>query len=102
MDYYNSEHYPDRTAAEAMQRVMSRREEDAFVLSEDGCLRLIEALVRRAVEDYLRACRCLPCRSALERIREIETFFLSERFRSLTGLDGGAILRMVRREAKKE
>ena len=29
MDYYNAEHYPDRTAAEAMQHVMSRREEEA-------------------------------------------------------------------------
>ena len=102
MDYFNSEHYPDRTAAEAMQRVMSHREEEAFVLSEEGCLLLIEALVRLAVEDYLRAHRCLPCRSARQRLLELEAFFLSEHFHSLTGLDGGAILRIVRREAKKE
>ena len=102
MDYYNSEHYPDCTAAEAMRRVMSTREEEAFVLSEEGCLRLIEALVRLAVENYLRAHRCLPCRSARQRLLELETFFLSEHFRSLTGLDGCAILRIVKREAKKE
>ena len=101
MDYFNSEHYPDRTAAEAMQHVMSRREEEAFVLSEEGCLQLMEALVRLAVEDYLRAYRCLPCRSAKRRLLEIENFFLSERFHWLTGLDGSAILRIVRREAKK-
>lgn len=101
MDYFNSEHYPDRTAAEAMQHVMSHREEEVFVLSEEGCLQLMEALVRLAVEDYLRAYRCLPCRSAKKRLLEIENFFLSERFHWLTGLDGSAILRIVRREAKK-
>ena len=102
MDYYNAERYPDRTAAEAMQHVMSHREEEVFVLSEEGCLQLIEALVRLAVEDYLRAHRCLPCRSARQRLLEIENFFLSDHFHSLTGLDGSAILRIVRREAKKE
>ena len=61
LDYYNTEHYADRTAAEAMRNVM---EERAVFLDEEGCLRLAEALVKLAVEDYLRARRCLPCRSA--------------------------------------
>ena len=99
MDYYNAEHYADRTAAEAMRNVM---EERTVFLDEEGCLRLAEALVKLAVEDYLRARRCLPCRSARERIREIEDFFLSEHFRCLTGLDGRTILNIVRREAKKQ
>ena len=99
MDYYNAEHYMDRTAAEAMRNVM---EEKAAPLSEEGCLRLAEALVRLAAEDYLRAWRCLPCRSARKRIGEIEEFFLSEHFTGLTGLDGRAILRIVKREAKKQ
>ena len=78
MDYYNAEHYPDRTAAEAMQHVMSHREEEVFVLSEEGCLQLIEALVRLAVEDYLRAHRCLPCRSARQRLLEISRALATE------------------------
>ena len=99
MDYYNAEHYMDRTAAEAMRNVM---EEGRAPLNEEGCLRLAEALVKLAAEDYLRAWRCLPCRSARKRIGEIEEFFLSEHFTGLTGLDGRAILNIVRREAKKQ
>ena len=40
MDYYNAEHYMDRTAAEAMRNVM---EEGRAPLDEEGCLRLAEA-----------------------------------------------------------
>ena len=99
MDYYNAEHYIDQTAAEAMRNVMN---EGKTPLDEEGCLRLTEALVRLAVEDYLRARRCLPCRSARKRITEIEDFFLSEHFRDLTGLNGRAVLQLVRREAQEQ
>ena len=100
--WFNQEQYPDPTAGEAIVRVLHPEPASPPALNEEGCLRLAEALVRLAAEDYLRAWRCLPCRSARKRIGEIEEFFLSEHFTGLTGLDGRAILRIVKREAKKQ
>ena len=76
MDIYNSEHYPDPTAAIAIERVMrppaSGREAD-----EEGLRLLAEAMVTRAVYDYAGLVRCpYRCEKLLREKRELEAFFL--------------------------
>ena len=98
MMYFNSEHYPDPTAAEAMERVMlpGRNGPEA---DEEGVCRLAEAVVAEAVRDYADLVRS-PWRSEalLKDKRELEAFFLGSWFRCISGLDGAAILRRIREE----
>ncbi len=99
MDWYNSEHYPDFTAGEAMSRVMAGHPPE----EDDGIRRLAEAVVRQAVYDYCAALRLLRvCPEAAEQKQEAEEFFRSERFRCLTGLDGSAFIRMAGKEIEQE
>ena len=67
-------------------------------LYDSGCMLLIEAIVRRAAEDYLNALRRLPNRKAAARIREITAFFRSDYFSRLTGVQGENLLRRIRKE----
>ena len=67
-------------------------------LYDSGCMLLIEAIVRRAAEDYLNALRRLPNRRVAARIREITAFFRSDYFSRLTGVQGEALLRRIRKE----
>ena len=101
MIWNNAEHYPDTTAAEAMIRVMYRSPEEPDALDDDGCHRLIGAVVRRAVEDH-NALKQLPDPAAARRAKETAFFFRSEYFRLLTGLDGRKILELIRREADRK
>lgn len=64
-----------------------------------GCMQLIEAVVRLAAEDYLRAVRRLPRPGAKAAVREITAFFRSDYFLRLTGADGRKILEHIRKEA---
>ena len=98
MDWKNTEQYDDHTAAQAMLRVMAPPSREAEALDDEGCLLLVEALVRQAAEDYLLLMRRPGRYRHAERMQEIERFFLSNRFRRLTGMDGKAILRRIRRE----
>jgi hypothetical protein len=98
MDWRNSEHYPDPTAALAMSAAADRPEADA--LDAGGCERLSEAVVRLAAEDYLCALRHLPQARAQRAREEIEAFFRSPYFRRLTGLRGDVILRKIRKECE--
>ena len=101
MDWRNSEHYPDTTAAEAMSRVMGPDPWEHDELDGNGCHDLIEAVVRKAVEDYAATLR-QSGPAALRRRAEAEAFFRSEYFRRLTGMDGLRILRMVRKVVEQE
>lgn len=64
-----------------------------------GCMRLIEAVVRQAAEDYLRALRRLPRPGAVKTVRETTAFFRSDYFLRLTGADGKKILAKIKEEA---
>ena len=102
MDWRNNEHYPDTTAAEAMTRVMGTEDPWAHdELDSDGCHALIDAVVRSAVEDYAAALRRTGP-AALRKREEAESFFRSEYFRRLTGMDGPRIIRMVRKVVEQE
>ena len=83
---------------------MHRKENhrDRPELNDTGCIRLIEAIVRRAAEDYLRARQRLPGRKAAARVRETTAFFRSDYFRRLTGVQGDILLRKIREEAKRK
>ena len=63
---------------------------------EDEYADLAQAVVMQAVEDYRRARRILRRRPdhtrACKAAREVEGFFRSAWFMTLTGLDGGEIL----------
>lgn len=101
MDWRNNEHYPDTTAAEAMARVMGT---DPWAYDEvdgEGCQALIDTVARQAVEDYAAALR-QSGPAALRKQAEVESFFRSEYFRRLTGMDGLRILRMVRKVVERE
>ena len=98
MSYFNLEHYPDPTAAEAMDRA----EREGLPPDGDageGLLRLTEAMILTAAKDYADLLRC-PYRSEalLREKRDLEAFFLSARFRLLSGLDGAFVLRRIRKE----
>ena len=78
----------------------SGKHRDRPELYDAGCMCLIEAVVRRAAEDYLSALRRLPRRKAASRLRETEAFFRSDYFCRLTGVQGDRLLRRIREEAK--
>ena len=101
MNWRNAEQYPDHTAAEAMFHVMHPDAEQYAVMDDSGARSLVEAVVRQAAEDYARALRQEGV-SPAGRIRETEGFFRSRYFRRLTGLDGGKIIRLIRREVESE
>lgn len=102
MDIYNHEHYPDPTASEAIHTVMSHNREKADAADDNGCLRLIEDVIRQAIADHLHALRRLPDSEARRQLAETEAFFRSERFRRLTHFDGEKVLRMLRKERDRE
>lgn len=83
-----------------MNRNKDRR--DRPELYDIGCMRLIEAIVRRAAEDYLAALRRLPDRRAAARAREVSAFFRSAYFSRLTGVQGETLLRKIRKEAERK
>ena len=98
MDIYNSEHYPDPTAAIAIERVM-RPPDSGREANEDGLRRLAEAMVTEAVYDYTALVRCpFRCKELLREKRELEAFFLSDWFRMVCGRNGADILRKLREE----
>ena len=100
MDLYNSEHYADTTAAQAMRRVMYPGE-DPGDLDDEGCLKLIEAIVRLAAEDWFWAARHPGGRSARARLKEAEAFFRSGYFRRLTGFRGEDVMAILRKELEE-
>ena len=71
-------------------------------LYDSGCMLLIEAIVRRAAEDYLHAARRRRNRKGAARLRETTAFFLSDYFIRLTGAKGGLILEKLKEEAVKK
>ncbi len=71
-------------------------------LNDEGCRLLIEAVVRRAAEDYLHAARRRRNRKGAARLRETTAFFLSDYFIRLTGAKGGLILEKLKEEAVKK
>ena len=100
MERYNSEHYEDLTAWEAMRHAEFPDYEEAAGLDGDGSLLLVEAVVRAAFSDYARAVRRPFSRRAAAQARDIERFFRSDYFRRLTGLRGEKLLQGFRKELK--
>ena len=74
---------------------------DRRELNDRGCMRLIEAIVRRAAQDHLAALRRRPGRRTAALLRETSAFFRSDYFSRLTGTRGAKMLEMIVREAKK-
>ena len=99
MSFFNGEHYPDPTAAEAVDRVMRDRSGSCGEADGEGIRRLADAVVLTAVSDYARLVRC-PYRSEalLREKRELEAFFTGRWFRLSSGLDGVEVLRKIRKE----
>ena len=64
---------------------------------------LANAIIIQAAKDYQAASKALKKPSggmaALKTVRECERFFRSDWFRSLTSVDGRAILEQLRKEA---
>ena len=99
--WFNEEHYPDPTAAEAIDRVMPHG--GLFPVEEDceGLARLVEAVTVTAVQDYMDMLRgTFRSDALLKEKRELEDFFVSDWFRFLTGMNGKTILRRIRKEMK--
>lgn len=71
-------------------------------MDDNGCRLLIEAVVRRAADDYLAAMRRRRSRKTAARMREAASFFRSDYFRSLTGTDGEQVLEMIRKEGVRK
>ena len=67
-------------------------------LSDEGVLNLVGAIVHAEVLDYEHACRS----GNKSLMASNEKFFRSKYFHNLTGLDGQAIIDMVRRKVQKE
>ena len=100
MEWINEERYPDPTAGEAMDRVMRRGREDLDETDDGGIRLLAEAVVVAAAKDYVQLLRGASRSAALrQEIRELEAFFTSSWFRRISGLDGKAVLRRIRKEA---
>ena len=78
------------------------RDRDRSGLYDSGCIRLIEAIVRRAAEDHLSALRRLPDPRAEARVRETAAFFRSAYFSRLTGVRGDSLLRKIRKEGMRK
>ena len=83
-----------------MKQKFEHRDRPEFY--DSGCIALVEAIVRRAAEDYLAAIQRKPGRRAAALAREAAAFFRSDYFYRLTGTDGNRILQLIRREAKKK
>jgi len=98
--WINQEQYPDPTAGEAIDRVLLRNPASPELMDDTGCRHLAAAVTAQAVKDYFAALR-RPARdekAARERAA-LEQFFLSERFRRLSGLKGSTLIRRIREEA---
>ena len=71
----------------------------------DGYHVLANAIIIRAVEDYRDAIKTMKKnprdKKAMSTAREIEEFFHSEWYRTLTGVDAKKLLDRLRREAVK-
>ena len=101
--WFNQEQYPDPTAGEAIVRVLHPEPASPPALNEEGCLRLARAIAVRAVQDYYDLLRLPdPGGADLLELRSLERYFLSPFFRRTTGLNGAALLFLVRKEAQKK
>ncbi len=91
MNWMNEEQYPDYTAEEAIFRIMCPVSERAALLDDKGCLLLIEAVIRQAVEDY----------GSAKWMNEVESFFRSEYFHLMTGVKGDRFILLMRKEMRE-
>ena len=60
MELYNHEHYADPTAFEAIRNTMSHNREKAEAADNNGCLRLIEDVIRQAIASVLKGSAASP------------------------------------------
>ena len=85
-----------RESFRAMEKAMEKMPPTKLnpeTMDEEGCMRLVKAICAQAANDY-RAVRHRE-RSIVK--EEIESFFLSDYFEQLTGLDGGMILERLKK-----
>ena len=99
MDWENAEAFPDWTAAEAVCRAMVRDPARLEGMDDRGARLLADAVVTQAVEDYMALLRAGDPGG---RAREAGTFFRSDWFRLLSGMDGEALIRRMRKEAGRQ
>lgn len=68
-------------------------------MTNEGCVRLSNAIVAQAVQDYRTALGGkVDNKSAKDVINECERFFRSPFFNSLTNIDGEYIITNIRKE----
>ena len=69
----------------------------------DAYENLANAIILLAVKDYRRALKLLSknqhSRSAMAAVNEMERFFRSDWYETLTSVDGGMLIRKLREEA---
>lgn len=69
----------------------------------DAYENLANAIILSAVKDYRRALRLLSknsnSRSTMAAVNEMERFFRSDWYETLTSVDGGMLIRKLREEA---
>ena len=69
----------------------------------DAYENLANAIILLAVKDYRRALKLLSknphSRSAIAAVNEMERFFRSDWYETLTSVDGGMLIRKLREEA---
>lgn len=69
-------------------------------LSNEGCINLVEAIVSKAATDWKKG--MLLYGPKCSSVRDVERFFLSDYFHTLTGLDGKYIIEELRKETPEE
>ena len=102
MLWRNEEQYADYTAGRAMLHAMVRNADELDALDDEGCLRLVVAVLRQAAEDHASALRRLPEPAAVRLKKETEAFFGSEYCRLLTGMNGKRLMKLIEKELEEE
>ncbi len=70
-------------------------------METDGYERLASAIVVQAAKDYRSVARGKRTKAKTAEVKEIEEFFLSDWFMTLTDVDGGVILKKLQEEVMK-
>ncbi len=70
-------------------------------METDGYERLANAIVVQAAKDYRSAIKGKRTKAKTAEVKEIEEFFLSDWFTTLTDVDGRVILKKLQEEVMK-
>lgn len=70
---------------------MRKKTVSTKTINEQGAINLVQAIVDRAVNDFM------VTKPGSDARKEIENFFLSDYFESLTGSDGSVMLKQLQK-----